>query len=156
MVHKTSLQNHGEIMDSGQNFVFLKQLGLTTGLLVTFAASMVHANEGVAICAIEQAIACSPFSECDRNLPGAFNIPVLIKLDTASSRLTSMGIDGQELTSEIYSVVETETAIVLSGVDADHPWAASIVKDTGRMAATVIQPDDTFIVFGECSWGLAK
>ena len=143
-------------MDSGRNFGFFRQLACMTGLFFAFAPSGAQANEGVAICAIEQVIACSPFSECDRNLPGAFNIPVLIKLDTASSRLTSMGIDGQELTSEIYSVVETETAIVLSGVDADHPWAASIVKDTGRMAATVIQPDDTFIVFGECSWGLAK
>lgn len=139
-----------------QNFSFLRQLGLIAGLFVTFVASDVHAKEGVAICAIEQAIACSPFSECDRNLPGAFNIPVLIKLDTASSRLTSIAMDGQELTSEILSVVETETAIVLSGVDTDHPWAASIAKDTGRMTATVIHPDDTFIVFGECSWGLAK
>lgn len=134
----------------------LRKMGCMAGVFFTCAATGVHASESVAICAIEQAIACAPFSECERNLPGAFNIPVLMKLDASKSRLTSIAENGQALTSEISSVVETETAIVLSGVDAGQPWAASIAKDTGRMSATVIKQSDTFIVFGECSWGLMK
>jgi hypothetical protein len=70
--------------------------------------------------------------------------------------MTSVAIGGQELTSEISSIIDTETQIVLSGVDNGHPWTASIARDTGRMSATVIQSDDAFILFGECSWGLTQ
>ena len=132
------------------------KLRCMTGAFFACAATGVIASEGVAICAIEQAIACSPFIECDRNLPGAFNIPVLIKLDRAGSRMTSVAMGGQELMSEISSIVDTESEVVLSGVDNGHPWAARIAKDTGRMSATVIQSDDTFILFGECSWELTQ
>jgi hypothetical protein len=143
-------------MKNVKSLVSIVKSKCMAGVFFTCAATGVFASEGVAICAIEQAIACSPFTECDRNLPGAFNIPVLIKLDRAGSRMTSVTIGGQELTSEISSIIDTETEVVLSGVDNGHPWTASIAGDTGRMSATVIQSDDTFILFGECSWELTQ
>ena len=126
------------------------------GLSVLIVGSSARANEATAFCAVEQAIACAPYQACERNLPGAFNIPALIKLDAENSRMTSIGQNGAELTSEISSIVETDADIVLSGADAGQPWAASISKETGRMSATVIQEADTFILFGECSWRIAQ
>ena len=128
----------------------------TSGLLLVFAAGTAQANESTAFCAVEQAIACAPYTACERNLPGAFNIPALIKLDASNSRMTSIGQDGTELVSEISSIFETVTEVVLSGADAGQPWAASISKETGRLSATVIHDEDTFILFGECSWRIVQ
>ncbi len=134
----------------------LKNVGYACGFSILVVGSSAQANEATAFCAVEQAIACAPYQACERNLPGAFNIPALIKLDAEKSRMTSIGQNGAELTSAISSIVETDADIVLSGADAGQPWAASISKKTGRMSATVIQEADTFILFGECSWRIAQ
>jgi hypothetical protein len=143
-------------MSEAKPSVYTAQLGSLAGVFFTLAATGVLAQGATPICAIEQSIACSPFAECERNLPGAFNIPALIKVDIDGSRITSFSGDGQQLTSEIASADETETAVILNGADNGHPWSAIIAKDTGRLSATVIMSDDTFIIFGECSWELTQ
>ena len=114
------------------------------------------ASADVALCAAEQAISCTPYEVCERSLPGAVNLPSLIKIDTEASEIVSVQSDGQERSSPVASFSETEASQLIHGADGDRPWVVQIDKATGRFTGTVAGDSVAFILFGECSWELMK
>jgi len=109
-----------------------------------------------AICAVEQVIACAPFDPCERSLPGAANLPALMRLDPAARVVVSRFDDGTERRSEVASLTETDEAVILQGADEGHPWLMRILKESGRFSLATAQAEATFMAFGVCSAELLK
>jgi hypothetical protein len=115
-----------------------------------------HAAPEIAICAVEQAIACPPFAPCERNLPGAVNLPALLKIDRPAGVILSRREAGDERSSKIESESGDENSHVLQGVDDGNPWSIRIDLNTGRFSLSSAQPDTGYIAFGLCSANILK
>ncbi|MBL4543363.1 MAG: hypothetical protein JKP97_16480 [Rhodobacteraceae bacterium] len=117
---------------------------------LTWLANPLHAE--VALCATEQAISCTPYEQCDRSLPGAMNLPLLMKVDIGMSEIVSMRTAGEERTSKIATIAETDEAMLIHGADSHRPWVLQIDKSSGRFTGTIAGNSVAFVLFGECSW----
>jgi hypothetical protein len=117
-------------------------------------ATTAFSKDGAAICAVEQAIACSPFEACERSLPGAINLPSLLKIDMEAGAILSVNASGAERSSPIAASTETEAAMTLQGVDNDHPWSLRVGLEDGRFALASVHEGASFSAFGVCSWGI--
>ncbi len=104
-----------------------------------------------AICAVEQVIACQPFESCERSLPGAVNLPVLLKIDRSAGVVLSRRESGEERLSKIGAESGDDTMHVLQGVDAGTPWNIRIELETGRFTMTSARSDVGYVAFGLCS-----
>ncbi len=120
-------------------------------VLTGTAAAPASAAPEKAICAIEQAISCPPFESCERNLPGAVNLPSLLKIDRAAGTVFSRRDSGEERVSEIGSEGGDDTSHVLQGIDQGNPWSMRIDLETGRFTLTSAQPESGYVAFGLCS-----
>jgi hypothetical protein len=76
-----------------------------------------------AICAVEQVVSCAPFEPCERTLPGAVNLPVLMRVQPGDKTVASRLDDGTERRSDAHTVVATADALAVQGVDDGEPWA---------------------------------
>jgi hypothetical protein len=131
-----------------------KSLFAASAILLAWSAHTAYAD--VAVCATEQAISCAPYEPCDRSLPGAMNLPVLMKIDTEATTIASLQAGGGERSSRISSVAETEQAHLIHGADEHRPWVVQIDKATGRFTGTIAGSGIAFVLFGECTWELVK
>lgn len=114
------------------------------------------AAPNAAICAVEQVAACPAYGECARTLPGAVNLPVLLKIDRAAGEVISRLDDGTNRTSAIGSEVEAEDNLILQGVDAGHPWGLRVELSDGRFVLVSAQAETGFTAFGRCSASLLQ
>jgi hypothetical protein len=80
------------------------------------------------------------------------NLPLLMKVDMGSSEIVSMRAAGEERSSKIATIAETEEALLLHGADSDRPWVLQIDKSNGRFTGTIAGDSVAFMLFGECSW----
>lgn len=119
--------------------------------LVTISASSVEAAPERAVCAVQQAIACAPYEACERNLPGAVNLPVLLKIDRPANVVISRREDGGERTSKIGGEAGNEAMHMLSGIDDGNPWSIRVDLTTGHFTLTSAQAEVGYIAFGICS-----
>lgn len=124
--------------------------GLAAAFLLTAATDAPAAPEK-AICAVEQAIACAPYEPCERNLPGAVNLPMLLKIDRPGGVIISRRESGEERISKIGSEAGSEDTHVLQGVDQGNPWSIMVNLETGRFTFSSSQADTGYIAFGLCS-----
>lgn len=109
-----------------------------------------------AICAVEQVVSCAPFEPCERTLPGAVNLPVLMRVQPGDKTVVSRLDDGTERRSDAHTVVATADAVTVQGVDGGKPWALWIDRATGRFTLTAAGPEEAFSAFGICSTELLK
>lgn len=109
-----------------------------------------------AVCAVEQAIACPPFEPCERSLPGAVNLPMLMRIEPEKKMIVSRLEEGGERQSEAHTVVGSEVAVALQGVHDGKPWAMRIERATGRFTLASAGSDTAFSAFGVCSTGLLE
>jgi hypothetical protein len=129
---------------------------LAASVLAFSVALPAHAAPERAICAVEQAIACPPFEPCERNLPGAVNLPTLMKIDRPAGVIISRREAGDARSSKIESESGDENSHVLQGVDDGNPWSVRIDLTTGRFTLTSAQPDTGYVAFGLCSAGILE
>ena len=104
-----------------------------------------------AICAVEQTVVCEPFKSCERVLPGAVNLPVLLKIDRSAGVILSRRESGEERSSKIGAEAGDDDFHVLQGIDAGSPWNIRVDLKSGRFVLTSAQPDAGFVAFGLCS-----
>lgn len=105
----------------------------------------------MAICAVEQAIVCPPFEACERSLPGAVNLPTLLKIDRPAGVIVSRREAGGERSSKIGSEAGDDAHHILQGVDEGAPWSIRIDLETGRFVLTSAQAEAGYVGFGLCS-----
>jgi hypothetical protein len=121
-------------------------------LAVTICASAASAEAPKeAVCAVQQAVACGQYEVCERALPAAVNLPALMRYDLGKGIIESRRDDGETRTSKIASSSDEKEALILQGVDGEHPWAMRLNTKNGRFTLTVLREDEAFIGFGVCS-----
>ncbi len=104
-----------------------------------------------AICGVEQAVACPAYDQCERTLPGAVNLPSLMKIDRAEGVIVSRREGGETRTSKIASETEGDGVHILQGAEDGRPWSIRIDLKTGRFSLVSAQDDLGFVAFGDCS-----
>ena len=119
-------------------------------LLVTIPASAADEIKD-AICAVQQAIVCEAYSPCERALPGAVNLPALLRIHKDKKLVETRREDGSVRTSPFESASVTDDAYILQGTDEASPWGLRIDKSNGRMVFTVARADAGYMGFGVCS-----
>lgn len=135
----------------------MKRHVFMASVLALSVAGVARADSGApAICAVEQTIACTPFEECQRNLPGAVNLPVLMRVDPAAGVIVSRTETGEERRSAISATVESGEDLFLSGVDEGNPWSLRASTVTGRFTLAVLTGEDSILAYGLCSRSLLQ
>jgi hypothetical protein len=109
-----------------------------------------------AVCAVQQALACGSVEICERALPAAVNLPVLMLFDTGAGLIESRHQSGDVRASKIASSSVEGEALILQGVDGGHPWAIRVNTKTGAFTLTVLHEDEGFLGFGVCSAKILK
>jgi len=109
-----------------------------------------------AVCALQQAVACGSFEECERALPAAFNLPALMRFDVEAGTIESRSENGDVRTSKIASSSAEKGSLVLQGIDGGHPWAMRVDAVNGRFTLTVLREEESFSGFGVCSAKILK
>lgn len=122
-----------------------------TSLLACSVALPAQATPERAICAVEQAIACPPFEPCARNLAGAVNLPILLKIDRPAGVVISRRDSGGERISKIAGEAGDEASHVIHGIDEGNPWSLRVNLTTGRFTLTSAQEGVGYVAFGLCS-----
>jgi len=131
-------------------------LGRAAALLCLGIASAQADAPQMAICAIEQSIACPPFEPCERSLPASVNLPVLLKIDRTAGVILSRRESGEERTSVIGTDTGDDAVHVLQGSEDGKPWSMRVDIETGRFTLTSAQPDAGYLAFGLCSSSILK
>jgi len=88
---------------------------------------------------------------CERNLPSAVNLPVLLKIDRPAGLVTSRLDVGGERLSEIGGEWGDGATHVLHGIDEGNPWSLRVNLTTGRFTLTSAQEHTGYVAFGSCS-----
>ncbi|MDJ0847297.1 MAG: hypothetical protein QNK04_02845 [Myxococcota bacterium] len=127
-----------------------KLLGIT-GAVALWAPIASAAMPKQAVCAMQQAVVCGSVEVCERVLPGAVNLPALMRFDVTAGVIESRRESGEVRKSKIGSSSEEADALVLNGIDDGHPWAMRVDVESGNFTLTVLRDDEGFLGFGVCS-----
>jgi hypothetical protein len=126
-------------------------------MLVLFSGlSAQAAAPEAAICAVQQVITCHQYEKCERALPGAVNLPVLMKIDRSAGVIVSRGESGEERTSMIGTESGDDTVHILQGAEDGRPWSMRVTLETGAFTLTSADSDAGYVAFGLCSSTLLK
>jgi hypothetical protein len=125
--------------------------GTATVAVALGALTATAATPDEAVCALQQAVACASVTPCERMLPAAVNLPVLLRFELGAGVIESRTQSGETRTSKIAKSATHEDALVLQGEDNGHPWAMRISTENGQFTLTVLRPDEGFVGFGVCS-----
>jgi hypothetical protein len=102
------------------------------------------------LCAINTVMECDASGECLRHTAAQHpDFPSFIRVNVGQ-RLITDGQQGARKT-EIKAVTQLDGRMILHGGENGRGWAATIVHDTGRLAAGVVADDFTFALFGACT-----
>ncbi len=114
-------------------------------------AQVAHAAPDKAICAVEQAIACPPYQRCSRSLPGAVNLPSLMKIDRTAGVVMTRAEGGEERKSEIVGEIGDDSTLMIQGFDGAHAWNMRLDLTSGHFVLTSAADDAGYVAFGLCS-----
>jgi hypothetical protein len=96
---------------------------------------------------VQQAIACPPHEDCQRCLPGAMNLPALMKTNRAAGMVISRLESGDQRSSSIGSETAEDALLMLVGVDANHPRSMRISLVDRRFTLVTAQDAAGYMAF---------
>ena len=73
--------------------------------------------------------------------------PAFVKFDVAAKTVTA----SRGRKSTVHSSMHLNGRLVLQGGENGRGWSATIDEDNGVMAASVVDEDHTFSLFGACT-----
>jgi hypothetical protein len=129
---------------------WIGSLPLVLGVLAP-AAAVAAALDGSApfLCAVVQALECSPEGACERRGPGDINLPQFIKIDPKTKIIAAAEPGGR--TAPVDDMTSVDGKLVMHGGQQGRGWSAVIVGDTGKMSVSIVDEGATFVVFGACT-----
>jgi hypothetical protein len=101
------------------------------------------------LCAIVQALECSPDGTCERRGAEDINLPQFIKIDPKTRVIAAPEPGGR--TAPVQDLASVDGKLVMHGGQQGRGWSAVIVSDTGKMSVSIVDEGATFVVFGACT-----
>lgn len=119
-----------------------------------FAACLTSGTVGAAsgdpptrlICATVEAMDCEAGSSCFRGRPSDIGAPAFMRID-----LEQKTIAGTQRTTPILNVEKSSENVLLQGTETGFGWTMAIDTKAGTMAATLVNRDGAFVLFGSCT-----
>jgi hypothetical protein len=98
------------------------------------------------ICATVDAHACDPGEVCLRGLPDDIGAPRFMRVDFAEKTIA-----GPKRTTPIRYIDTSADQVLMQGTELGYAWTVVVDKLDGSMSMTLVNREDTFVVFGYCS-----
>jgi hypothetical protein len=103
------------------------------------------------ICALIEVVDCAPVSDCQRGSPESVNLPQFVKISFAEKMLSTTEAAQKQQTTPIKSMEQSDSGLILQGLEGKRAWSIVIARDTGKMSATVADDQAGFVIFGACT-----
>ena len=103
------------------------------------------------VCALVNVSSCVPGHECASEKAEEIGVPHFYIFDVAKTEVGEMNPSGSTgRTSKIDRVEHPPGGLLLSGVEGDRGWTASVGEDSGKLSMAVVGDRVSFVVFGDC------
>jgi hypothetical protein len=112
------------------------------------ASAFAVAADGVQrlMCATLEAIDCEPGAACFRGRPSEIGAPGFMRID-----LEKGTIAGTNRSTPIVRMEKQADNLLLQGSEIGYGWTVAIDMKAGTMAATMVNRDGAFVLFGSCT-----
>lgn len=98
------------------------------------------------ICATVEAMDCESGATCLKGRPSEIGAPAFMRID-----LERRTVAGTERTTPIASLEKRNENVLLQGTEGGFGWTMAIDTKAGTMAATLVNRDGAFVLFGSCA-----
>ena len=103
------------------------------------------------VCTLVDMASCVPGHECARESADAIGVPHFFTVDVAKTQVSETSPSGSTgRTSRIDRIDHAAGSLLLSGVEGDRGWTASVGEDSGKLSLAVVGDRVGFVVFGDC------
>jgi hypothetical protein len=112
------------------------------GIPATYAADMPQQL----MCATVEALDCEAGSSCLRGLPSEMGAPPFMRID-----LDKKVVAGPRRSTPIVSMERNADSLLLQGTEIGYGWTLAVDTRQGTMAATLVNREGAFVLFGSCT-----
>jgi hypothetical protein len=130
----------------------IKVLAFIVFFMIMFIhTSAVHSldTSSPLLCSVIKAAEYAVEEGCTEGTAESFDIPQFIKFNFQEKIISEVGETGKNRKSTIMNLVESNSQLVMQGVENDRSWSA-VIGDTGKMTATISDSEFGFVIFGAC------
>jgi hypothetical protein len=118
----------------------------TVGLAATPGLAGDFDGSKLLICAPVEALDCAPGVACEKSTPQEIGLPAFFRIDFAGKALV-----GPNRTTPIEHMAQTDAQILLRGTELGYAWTVALDAATGRIATTLVNREEVFVLFGACT-----
>ena len=126
-------------------------LGLTATLLSGGASATGFDGSASLVCAAIDVVGCTDGHVCMQGQAHVFDLPSFIFVDFENKVIRATDESGHKEVSPIKNFEQTNTQMILQGVENHRGWSLAINRQNGRMTVTSAGPDVSFMIFGSCT-----
>ena len=98
------------------------------------------------MCATVEAMDCEPGAACVRGLPSVIGAPAFMRIDLANKTIA-----GAKRSTPIVSIEQNAENLLLQGTEIGYGWTLAVDVKQGTMAATLVNGEGAFVLFGSCT-----
>jgi hypothetical protein len=108
-------------------------------------------GSGDIVCAATHVVACLEDGFCLQGQAKTFDLPDLVVLDSKNKVVRSTHESGHNAASHVKNMEHNGEHLVLQGVENSRGWDIAINSTTGRMSASGVGDDVSFLIHGTCT-----
>lgn len=97
------------------------------------------------ICAPVEAMDCA-LGECIKTRPDEIGAPAFLRIDFANNNVI-----GSRRNSPIEAIERSDDQLLLQGKEFGYAWTIALDRESGRLAATLVDRLGVFVLFGSCT-----
>ncbi|SAK65166.1 hypothetical protein AWB81_02540 [Caballeronia arationis] len=98
------------------------------------------------LCAVIETHACDPGEICLRGLSGDLGLPRFMRVDFERKTIA-----GPKRATLIGEIDKSGNQILMQGTELGYAWTMVVDKTDGSMTLSLVNRDDAFVVFGNCT-----
>jgi hypothetical protein len=98
------------------------------------------------MCATLEALDCEPGAACLKGRPSEIGAPAFMRID-----LEKKTIAGPNRSTPIVGIEKHPDSLLLQGTEIGYGWTMAIDVKAGTMAATLVNREGAFVLFGSCA-----
>lgn len=103
------------------------------------------------LCSVLEAHVCVETAACSQVLPEELNIPLFIRIDAQSGKLSTTPASGENRETAADSVSRADDQLTLQGVENGRAFSLFIQESTGLATFASAAAGRSFTVFGACT-----